>query len=233
MNPNPTANLGGLCANEVLLFAWYDSKLQRRYKREVKQLKKVYLIVALTLCMLLTSVSVFAAPGDESIKFGMRGDNVQMLQKLLSEKGFYVGEIDGVFGNLTLKAIKDFQSSSGLTVDGVADKDTLLYLRRASSTEFNPSRSSRSLTMSASAYSAYDPGNSHYTSSGSFLRKGIVAVDPTVIPLGTRLFIPGYGYAIADDIGGAIKGNKIDIAFDTHHEALQFGRQGVTVYILD
>lgn len=198
-------------------------------------MKKAYLLVALTICMLLISVTVFAAPvpADDNIKFGMRGDNVQMLQKLLSENGFYVGEIDGIFGKITLKALKDFQSNNGLRADGVADKETLLYLGRASSSDFNPSRSSRSMTMNASAYSAYDPGNSHYTFNGSLLRKGLVAVDPNVIPLGTRLFIPGYGYAVADDIGGAIKGNKIDIAFDTHSEAMQFGRQKITVYILD
>ena len=87
--------------------------------------------------------------------------------------------------------------------------------------------------MNASAYSAYDPGNGHYTYGGTYLRKGIIAVDPTVIPLGTRVFIPGYGYAIADDIGGAIKGNRIDMAFASHGEAMDFGRQQVTVYILD
>ena len=220
-------------------------------------MKKVYLILVVTLCILLSCVAVFAATPtpktpevsktavapvasasqvasvDESIKFGMRGDNVRILQKLLSEKGFYVGGIDGIFGKMTLQAIKDFQSGNGLKVDGVADKETLLYLERASSTEFNPSRSSRALTMSASAYTAYDDGNGQYTYGGNFLRKGLVAVDPTVIPLGTRLYIPGYGYAIADDIGGAIKGNKIDLAFENRGDALQFGRQRITVYVLD
>ena len=194
---------------------------------------KVYLLLVLALCILMNSVVAFAAPADDSIKIGMRGDNVKMLQKLLSEKGFNVGQIDGVFGRITLTAIKDFQSSSGLTVDGIADKDTLMTLRRASNTEFNPSRSSRSLTMNASAYSAYDDGNGNYTSGGNLVRKGLVAVDPGVIPLGTRLYIPGYGHAIADDVGGAIKGNRIDMAFSSHSEAMDFGRQQVTVYILD
>ena len=183
--------------------------------------------------MLLTSVVVYAAPADDSIRIGMRGEKVKMLQKLLSEKGFNVGQIDGVFGKLTLTAVKDFQSSGGLTDDGIADKDTLMTLERASNIEFNPSRSSRSLTMNASAYSAYDDGNGHYTSGGNLVRKGLVAVDPTVIPMGTRLFIPGYGHAIADDVGGAIKGNRIDMAFGSHSEAMDFGRQQVTVYILD
>ena len=183
--------------------------------------------------MLLTCVIVFAAPADDSIKIGMRGDNVQMLQKLLSEKGYYMGEIDGIFGNLTFKSVKSFQSSSGLNADGVVSKETLMYLGRASNSEFNPSRSSRSMNMNASAYSAYDEGNGHYTAGGTYLRKGIIAVDPNVIPLGTRVFIPGYGYAIADDTGGAIKGNRIDMAFGSHGEAMDFGRQTVTVYILD
>lgn len=196
-------------------------------------MKKVYWTAALLLCMLLSSAVVFAAPGDKLIKFGMRGEDVQTIQKSLLEKGFYTGEVDGVFGNATLKAIKDFQISSGLVVDGVVGKETLLALGRPGNTDGNPSRYSRSLNMSASAYSAYDTGNSNHTYGGNLVRKGLAAVDPNVIPLGTRLFIPGYGYAIADDIGSAIKGNKIDLAFDSHGEAIQFGRQKVIVYILD
>ena len=59
-----------------------------------------------------------------------------------------------------------------------------------------------------------------------------MAVDPHVIPLGTRLYIPGYGFAIADDTGGAIKGHVIDLAFDSHQEAINFGVRHITVYIL-
>jgi 3D (Asp-Asp-Asp) domain-containing protein len=195
-------------------------------------MKKVY-VVALIFCMLLSNAVVFAAPGDMLIKFGMRGEDVQMVQKSLLEKGFYVGEIDGIFGNGTLTAIIEFQRSSGLVADGVVGKETLLCLGRSGSAEGNPSRYSRSLNMSASAYSAYDDGNSNRTYGGNLVRKGIVAVDPNVIPLGARLFIPGYGYAIADDVGSAIKGNKIDLAFDSHGEAMQFGRQNVIVYIVD
>ena len=65
------------------------------------------------------------------------------------------------------------------------------------------------------------------------MKKGIAAVDPNVIPLGTRLFIPGYGEAIADDVGGSIKGNRIDLAFDSRDDALQFGVRNVIVYIVE
>lgn len=71
-----------------------------------------------------------------------------------------------------------------------------------------------------------------YTYTGLRAGYGVVAVDPTVIPLGTRLYIPGYGEAIAGDIGGAIKGYRIDLGYDTYQEAINFGRRRVTAYIL-
>ena len=61
----------------------------------------------------------------------------------------------------------------------------------------------------------------------------MIAVDPNFIPLGTRVYIPGYGEAVAEDIGGDIKDNRIDIAFDTYEEALAFGRRDLELYILD
>lgn len=87
---------------------------------------------------------------------------------------------------------------------------------------------------------AYDPGPiscgpyaSGYTSMGLKAGYGVVAVDPTVIPLGKRLYIEGYGYAIAGDVGRAIKGLRIDLGFDTYREAINFGIRRVKVYILN
>lgn len=60
----------------------------------------------------------------------------------------------------------------------------------------------------------------------------IVAVDPRVIPLGSRLYIDGYGYAVAADTGSAIKGNKIDLLLNTHQAAWNFGRRKMRVYLL-
>jgi 3D (Asp-Asp-Asp) domain-containing protein len=57
-------------------------------------------------------------------------------------------------------------------------------------------------------------------------------VDPKVIPLGTRLFIPGYGYGIAADTGGVIDGNRIDLCYETRAEAMLWGRRTVTITIL-
>jgi 3D (Asp-Asp-Asp) domain-containing protein len=86
---------------------------------------------------------------------------------------------------------------------------------------------------------AYDPGPDSCgpqatgrTFTGMHAGYGIAAVDPRVIPLGTHLYVEGYGYAIAADIGSAIKGYRIDLCFPTREEALRFGRRKVRVYIL-
>ncbi len=87
---------------------------------------------------------------------------------------------------------------------------------------------SRVLQMKATAYS--HTGNN--TVCGIYPYPGVVAVDPRVIPLGTRLYVEGYGYAKALDIGSAIKGNRIDLFFETEKEARRFGRRSINVYVL-
>jgi 3D (Asp-Asp-Asp) domain-containing protein len=93
-------------------------------------------------------------------------------------------------------------------------------------------RYSKVLTMMSTGYSAKEPGLSDYTATGMLARYGVVAVDPSVIPLGTRLYIDGYGFAIAADTGSAIKGMRIDLCYDTLEEANAHGVQYHTVYIL-
>jgi 3D (Asp-Asp-Asp) domain-containing protein len=87
---------------------------------------------------------------------------------------------------------------------------------------------------------AYDPGPAScgkhadgYTAIGMRATRGVVAVDPRVIPLGTRVYVEGYGRAIAGDTGGAIKGNRIDVCFPTRGEALRWGRRTVKVIVLE
>lgn len=96
------------------------------------------------------------------------------------------------------------------------------------------------LTMTATAYSQapYDPtGGGSITASGTKVKRdpngvSTVAVDPKVIPLGTNLYVEGYGYAIAADTGGAVKGNKIDLYFNPGSEYKDWGKRTVTVYVL-
>jgi 3D (Asp-Asp-Asp) domain-containing protein len=70
------------------------------------------------------------------------------------------------------------------------------------------------------------------TASGTVPKRGTIAVDPSVIPLGTRLYVPGYGYGVAEDTGGAIKGHIIDLFFETREECIKWGRRTVTIQIL-
>lgn len=85
-----------------------------------------------------------------------------------------------------------------------------------------------------------NPGDRGYgiTASGMQARYGVVAVDPKVIPLGTKLYITSldgswtYGEAIAGDTGGAIKGNRVDLFFDSYSECINFGRRQAMVYII-
>lgn len=89
-------------------------------------------------------------------------------------------------------------------------------------------RAGDTLKVIATAYT--HTGNR--TATGIWPYRGIVAVDPRVIPLGTKLYVEGYGYAVAQDTGGLIKGNRIDVFLDSKDEAIQWGRRQVTVRIL-
>ncbi|WP_272479976.1 3D domain-containing protein [Aquibacillus koreensis] len=97
--------------------------------------------------------------------------------------------------------------------------------------------SSTTYTMTATAYTAECTGCSGITATGINLLedrdKKVIAVDPSVIPLGTRVHVEGYGEAIAGDTGGAIKGNKIDIHVPTKEIAFNWGVRTVEVTILE
>lgn len=97
---------------------------------------------------------------------------------------------------------------------------------------------SSSGVYSATAYHNTDPGCTIYTYIGTLCRVGAIAVDPKVIPLGTKMYIVSndgryiYGEAVAEDTGSSIKGNKIDLYFDTVPECITFGIRDCTVYFL-
>lgn len=211
--------------------------------------KQMFLLVLFTLMVMCFSAATAAA--SILVKEGSRGDDVRHVQELLIEQGFLEGEADGDCGPLTVAAIEKFQESRGLSVDGVCGDGTYYFLSGGKTYESKaaPAKprshtkavhhegdsipSGHAMYVSASGYSAYDPGNGKHTASGTLVRHGVIAVDPNVIPLGTRVFIPGYGEAVAEDIGGSIKGHRIDVAFDSHEEALAFGRRDLEIIIVD
>jgi 3D (Asp-Asp-Asp) domain-containing protein len=187
-------------------------------------------------------------PASTAIKYGMKNNQVTAIQQYLIKAKYLGGTADGVFGKQTLQAVKEFQKDIGLVNDGVVGTRTMNALKTFKGTK--PKASSRTpaykpphkdngiphyltaIPMLATAYTRYDEGCTDYTYRGTYLRRGLTAVDPNIIPLGTKLYIPGYGEAIADDIGGAIQGNRIDLAMDTLDEAFSWGAKNITVYVL-
>ena len=97
---------------------------------------------------------------------------------------------------------------------------------------------SKKLTVTATAYT---DSSGNKTAGGMKPQYGVIAVDPKVIPLGTKLYVEStddgkswsYGYCIAGDTGGAIKGNKIDLFYNSESECVRFGRRTAIVYVLD
>ena len=88
-------------------------------------------------------------------------------------------------------------------------------------------------TMVATAYLPTDGNGEGITKMGTIARYGVVAVDPNIIPLGSRVFIPGYGLATAEDTGGDILGNRIDLCMEDYNSCMRFGRRTVPVYVLE
>ena len=97
-----------------------------------------------------------------------------------------------------------------------------------------PTTSGRTMQMESTGYSCAESVNTFFTAMGIDLRQNpqVVAVDPSVIPLGSKVEVSGYGIAIAGDTGGAIKGNIIDCHFPTVEQCIQWGRRSVTVTVI-
>ena len=91
------------------------------------------------------------------------------------------------------------------------------------------------MTVVATAYSRNQPSLTNITASGIDLSQNpqVIAVDPTVIPLGTKVYVEGYGEAIAGDTGSAIIGNRVDLHMDSIDKSFQWGIQEVELTILN
>lgn len=177
-------------------------------------------------------------PGDTLLKIAKaNGVSVNQLvkwNKLSSENLIFAGD------TLALN-----EASEGLAKVTYVEADKALAKQQQPAKQTQPASTTapvsgnvaRTLTMESTAYTAYCTGCSGVTANGTNLRTNpnlkVIAVDPSVIPLGTRVWVEGYGEAIAADTGGAIKGNKIDVFLPTDNQAYAWGRKSVTVKILN
>lgn len=177
-------------------------------------------------------------PGDTLYKIS--NDHDISIQELLEWN--YVSNADLIFAGEKLAVTEEVGeikkklmslSTQAVLSEQVTNNNSGTQQTNSSSTKAQ----GQTMSMSATAYTAYCNGCSGITANGTDLRSNpnqkVIAVDPKVIPLGTRVYVEGYGEAIAADTGGAIKGNKIDVFIPTKDEALNWGRRTVQVTILN
>lgn len=102
-------------------------------------------------------------------------------------------------------------------------------------TQASESRSGRWMTVEATAYSRNQEVLSNFTFTGIDLRENsrVIAVDPDVIPLGSTVYVPGYGEYVAGDTGGAIIGNRVDLHMESVADAFEFGRRTLDIQIVE
>lgn len=198
----------------------------------------VLMILSLVLGGLAISGQAVAADG-VSLSEGAEGPSVKQVQQILNRWGYWAGIENGVFAKQTRLAVLEFQKDQGLPQTGIVGAQT----KKALGINNNETVASRggytrsgTVSMVATGYDDSWESNYPYYGAPSYmglpLARGIVATDPDVIPMGTRLYIEGYGEAIAADQGNAIKGNRIDLYFDSREEAMNWGMKTVNVTIL-
>ncbi|MEG9298891.1 ubiquitin-like domain-containing protein [Mangrovibacillus sp. Mu-81] len=162
---------------------------------------------------------------------------VQEGKKGLVEKKFEIVKENGKEVSRKLvseKVVKDSQDK----IVNVGTKVLVAQVSRGSSSSAASAESGgREFYVSSTAYTASCNGCSGYTATGINLKANpgikVIAVDPSIIPLGTKVYVDGYGYAVAADTGGAIRGNKIDVFFSSKSDAYRWGRKTIKVKILD
>lgn len=207
-------------------------------KNITKNLFGAFTVFMLTM-NIIAPVAVAAALGERTMAKGTTGSDVSQLQGSLKKLGYFNGKEDGVYGVETEAAVKNLEKDKGLTDDGIADVQLQGNLPQAEKSSA-PADYKQEVDIVATAYASGPHDNGKWgslTQIGTQVRPGIIAVDPKVIPLRSRVYIEfpdGHSvYATAEDTGGAIKGNRIDIAMSSVSEAYDFGIQNVKVYVLN
>lgn len=171
-----------------------------------------------------------AQRGETVLSPGDSGKKVIRLQNKLLLHGYNPGSVDGVYGEGTAEAVRRLQAEENLARTGIADGD--VWDRLDSAPRFTGNYK-KVFHMEATAYTPNDGDGRGRTAMGGYAGKGHAAVDPNIIPLGSEVYIEGYGYAICDDIGGAIHGNIIDVGVDNYDQAYKWGmKPKVNVYLI-
>lgn len=149
----------------------------------------------------------------------------------------YPGDVLNVSGDEPLEPVqKIVAASTGARSSPPSEKRVEPKVTVSSSVE-EPTTTGEEMMVTATAYTAYCEGCSGTTAYGIDLRANpdqkVIAVDPRIIPLGTKVWVEGYGEAIAGDTGGAIKGNKIDVFIPSYDSAVAWGVKQVKIKVIN
>lgn len=181
----------------------------------------------------VTKVSQKGEKGEKSVKYSVTVKNGEEISREYISEEIVKNPIDEII-KVGTKKVSAKKTSN--TAKSTASSATAKNNEKGFSY-------SRKITARATAYdsSLSENGGNSKTAYGMTPKYGVVAVDPRVIPLGTRLYIESsdggkswvYGYCIAGDTGGAINGNKVDLCFESKAECRSFGVRTATVYVLN
>lgn len=174
------------------------------------------------------------------VQFGVNGERTAIYEVIWSGgeqvSRHFVEEVDSTAVNEIVEygtASSDVTTEDRIaSVNQNSDGSGTLVFQSGATLNFSNAKS-----MTATAYTAGHGGADSCTATGTFVRKGVVAVDKNVIPLGTKMYIVAsdgsvvYGMAVAEDTG--VRGNKVDLYYDTYQQCINFGRRTCTVYILE
>ncbi|WP_304649732.1 3D domain-containing protein [Sporosarcina sp. ACRSL] len=167
-----------------------------------------------------------------ALNHGMTLDELMSLNNL-DDHVIYPGDV------LTISGENDEKIALSKTVKVAAVTEESIPKEPAynSSVTSPPASEGKEFTVTATAYTAYCTGCSGTTAYGLDLRSNpdqkVIAVDPKLIPLGTKVWVEGYGEAIAGDVGSAIKGHKIDVFIPTYESAMEWGVKKVKIKIIE
>lgn len=193
-------------------------------------IKKVVAFIAI----MVASTFIFVGTSEAASHTIKKGENLTMLAKKYDTS---VKELMALNDLKTTKVqIKQVLKLPSHIKNKPAVKKSVAKKTTTKKSATHPSNVKKTIKMSATAYTASCKGCSGITKTGLNLRKNpslkVIAVDPKIIPLGSKVWVEGYGIAVAGDIGSAIKGKKIDLFMSKKSTAKNWGRKTVTVKIL-
>ncbi|WP_305880120.1 3D domain-containing protein [Sporosarcina sp. Marseille-Q4943] len=175
--------------------------------------------------------------GDTLFRIALNHDmTVDELKSLnnLSGETIYPGDVLTISGE---GSVDDIVAVSTVKVASANEESVPKKPAFNSAVSTPPASSGTEMTVTATAYTAYCTGCSGTTAYGIDLRANpdqkVIAVDPSIIPLGTKVWVEGYGEAIAGDVGSAIKGHKIDVFIPTYESAMEWGVKKVKLKIIN